>query len=137
MLIEVLSAGASDASMKVSQSFADLIAELALAISPELTQRGYDVRSIANGLYGSTVYIAMRWTLNGFDQEVIDVLDHCLLFYSAVVNTADKLLRTAPPTDAIKKSKPETSKKKPQDKRSGSSARGGSRAASRALRGKP
>jgi AcrR family transcriptional regulator len=142
LLIEVLSAGASDASMKVSQSFADLIAELALAISPELTQRGYDVRSIANGLYGSTVYIAMRWTLNGFDQAVDDVLDHCLLFYSGVMSAADKLPHAAQPTarnaqpPAALVKKPETAKKKLQNKRSGSSA-GSDRAARRAPRGKP
>ena len=87
MLIEVLSAGTPDAWMKVSASFADLIVANALAVSPDL-EKALDVRSVANGLYGSTVYIAMRWTLEGFARPLEEVLEHCLLFYAALVSLA-------------------------------------------------
>jgi AcrR family transcriptional regulator len=84
LLMEVLSAGAREASLVTSEKFAALIAGLIAALDPELGSRGYDAKTIADGLYGSTVYIAMRWTESGFAEPVDEVLDHCVIFYEAL-----------------------------------------------------
>ena len=44
-----------------------------------------DPRSIANGLVGSTLYIVMQWALNGFEDPLTQVLEHCALFYDAIL----------------------------------------------------
>ncbi|HEX4339220.1 MAG TPA: TetR/AcrR family transcriptional regulator [Polyangiaceae bacterium] len=86
LLLEVLSVGANrgEASLMVSQGFADEITATAKAFFPDIEERTLNAEIVGNGLYGSTVYIAMRWTLGGFREPLEVVLEHCLLFYEAL-----------------------------------------------------
>jgi AcrR family transcriptional regulator len=85
VLIEVLGAGAGEKTFEVSQGFANLIEHMALALYPNVSRHGVSPQIIANGLYGSTVYIAMRWTLGGFKESLTEIVEHCALFYDSLL----------------------------------------------------
>jgi AcrR family transcriptional regulator len=67
-----------------SQAFADEIAAITKAFHPDIDEKHLNADIIGNGLYGATVYIAMRWALEGFRAPLEVVLDHCVLFYEAL-----------------------------------------------------
>lgn len=67
-----------------SQAFAAEIAAITKAFHPDIAEKHLRAEIIGNGLYGSTVYIAMRWALEGFREPLEVVLEHCLLFYEAL-----------------------------------------------------
>jgi AcrR family transcriptional regulator len=96
LLIEVLSVGAGETPLAISQGFADMIEQICLGLYPELARTKLDARLVANGLYGSTIYVAMRWTLDGFKEPLEQILDHCALFYEAVAVKMDGLAPEPP-----------------------------------------
>jgi AcrR family transcriptional regulator len=85
LLIEVLAIGPElgDAHLLVSQGFTDQISEMTLALYPDLEERGLNARLVANGLYGATLYVTMRWATEGFREPLERVLAHAVLFYEA------------------------------------------------------
>jgi AcrR family transcriptional regulator len=86
LLLEVFAVGEDigEARFVVSQEFADEIATITSAFYPNLATSNLNAQLIGNGLYGSTVYIAMRWALDGFREPLEVVLEHCFLFYKAL-----------------------------------------------------
>jgi AcrR family transcriptional regulator len=86
LLLEVFAVGTAvgEARFDVSQAFADDIATIAKGFHPGIADAGVSPEIVANGLYGSTVYIAMRWALGGFREPLETVLEHCLIFYEAL-----------------------------------------------------
>jgi AcrR family transcriptional regulator len=86
LLLEVFAVGeeVGEARFNVSQGFAEEIAAITRAFYPNLATGKLNAQLIGNGLYGSTVYIAMRWALDGFREPLEVVLDHCFLFYKAL-----------------------------------------------------
>jgi hypothetical protein len=75
-----------------TEQFADLVGGLAMGFVPDFEARGLDPRSIANGLVGSTIYLAMQWVFAGFKERLDDITDHAVLFYDAV--SAESFRRT-------------------------------------------
>ena len=90
-LLEVLTLGTVDTAFEVSASFAQIIEQLTLAQYPGLGAHGWNARMLATGLYGSTIHIAQRWTLDGFKEPLEQVLEHCALFYEAAAVKMDAL----------------------------------------------
>ncbi len=85
VLIEAFAvADLGEARLVVSQAFADEIATVAKAFYPDYAERHVVPEIVGNGLYGSTVYIALRWALEGFREPLEVVLEHCMLFYEAL-----------------------------------------------------
>ena len=74
-----------------SQAFADEIAAITKTFHPDIGEKHLSADILGNGLYGATVYIAMRWALEGFREPLPVVLEHCLLFYEAL----EEKMRTA------------------------------------------
>jgi AcrR family transcriptional regulator len=97
LLLEVFAVGSAvgEARFDVSQAFADDIAFIARGFHPGLPKTGLSPEIIGNGLYGSTVYIAMRWALGGFREPLEAVLEHCLLFYEALNDRMVELERSS------------------------------------------
>jgi AcrR family transcriptional regulator len=91
LLIEVLAIGPElgDAHVLVSQGFTDQISEMTLALYPDLKERGLDARLVANGLYGATLYVTMRWATEGFREPLDRVLSHAVFFYEAFATELD------------------------------------------------
>jgi AcrR family transcriptional regulator len=91
LLIEVMTVGAEiTEALEASQRFADHIGMLALQRYPDLPERGFEAGIVGNGLYGSTVYIAMRWAMGGFQEPLEQILEHCVLFYEAVAEKVEQ-----------------------------------------------
>jgi AcrR family transcriptional regulator len=86
LLLEVFAVGADigEARLVVSQEFAEEIATITHAMYPNLAEERLSAQIIGNGLYGSTVYIAMRWALDGFREPLDVIVNHCLLFYETL-----------------------------------------------------
>jgi AcrR family transcriptional regulator len=93
LLIDVFTVGqdVANQSRRAMQSFADLVRDLVHHLYPEIDALDLDAQLIANGLVGSTVYQAIQWAFNGFKQPLDTVLDHCALFYEALVERAATL----------------------------------------------
>jgi hypothetical protein len=91
-------ANVGEARLVVSQEFADEIIAATKAFYPDIADEKLNVEMLGNGLYGSTVYIAMRWALGGFQEPLEDVLEHCLFFYEAI-----EARMSAPPTGSPSK----------------------------------
>ena len=93
LLIDVLTVGkdVANQSRLATQSFADLVRDLVHHLYPDIDALGLEPQLIANGLVGSAVYQAMQWAFNGFKQPLETVLDHCVLFYEALVERAATL----------------------------------------------
>jgi AcrR family transcriptional regulator len=93
LLIDVFTVGedVANQSRRVTQSFADLVRDLGQHLYPGIAALGWQPQLIANGLVGSTVYQAMQWAFDGFQQPLESVLDHCVLFYEALVERAATL----------------------------------------------
>lgn len=94
LLIDSLGVDAkvSAESRRATQGFSDLVAELVGALFQELPQHGVDVRLLADGLVGSTLYIVMRWTFGGFAEPLETILEHCVMFYDAMIGDAERRL---------------------------------------------
>jgi len=92
-LIDVLTVGedVANQSRLASRSFADLVRDIVNHLYPKSDALGLESGLIANGLVGSTVYLAMQWAFNGFKKPLENVLDHCVLFYEALVAHAATL----------------------------------------------
>jgi AcrR family transcriptional regulator len=86
LLIDVLAIGegAGARSLVATQSFAELVATVTSGIHPNLEREKRDAKLIANGLVGSTLFIAVQWARGGFREPLSRVLDHAALFYEAV-----------------------------------------------------
>ncbi len=85
LLLEMLAVSSvGEIRLVESQAFADEIAAIAKAFHPDIAEKHLRADIIGNGLYGATVYIAMRWALEGFREPLPVVLEHCLLFYEAL-----------------------------------------------------
>ena len=94
LLLESLAVGSvGEARLVESQAFADEIAAITKAFHPDISDKHLSADLIGNGLYGSTVYIAMRWAFEGFREPLETVLEHCLLFYEAL----EQNLKTSAP----------------------------------------
>jgi AcrR family transcriptional regulator len=85
LLIEVIGVSSADQAFVTSQVFAQLIERMTLSFYPRLAALGVDTALLADGLYGATIYIAMRWTLGGFKQPLEQVVEHCALFYDSLL----------------------------------------------------
>ncbi len=94
LLIDSLSIDAkvSAESRRATQSFSDLVAELVSGLFHELPQHGVDARLLADGLVGSTLYIVMRWAFGGFAEPLETILEHCVMFYDAMIGDAERRL---------------------------------------------
>jgi hypothetical protein len=93
LLIDVFTVGEElgQASLLVSRSFANQIGEVILGLYPDATaRRGYDARIVANGLFGSTLYVTIDWALRGFKEPLERILDHCYLFYEALITEMNR-----------------------------------------------
>lgn len=97
LLIEVIGSSTTHTAFATSQTFAKLIELMALELYPNVTKMGVDPGMVANGLYGSTVYIAMRWTLGGFQESLERVVEHCALFYDSLLLEMAERESVAPP----------------------------------------
>lgn len=86
LLIDVLTVGTdvSNRSRLATQSFADLVKSLLMELYPDLRERNVDPRLVADGLVGATVYLVMQWALDGFQEPLERILEHCALFYDAL-----------------------------------------------------
>jgi len=94
LLLEVFAvANVGEARLVVSQGFAEEIAAITRAFYPDIEEKQLSADIVGNGLYGSTVYIAMRWALDGFREPLETILEHCLLFYESL----DDRMRAAVP----------------------------------------
>jgi AcrR family transcriptional regulator len=84
ILIDVLTVGPAvgNEPFLATQGFADMVGAIVDAMYPE---RELDPVLIANGLVGSTIYLVMRWALGGFKEPLDYVLEHCVLFYDALM----------------------------------------------------
>jgi AcrR family transcriptional regulator len=104
LLVDVLSIGpeAGDAQSTVSTSFADWIGALVRARYPELVEQGLDPQLVANALYGSTLYLTMRWTAGGYQEPLERVLDHCVLVFDAFFTEMKRRKRARPKPRRVK-----------------------------------
>lgn len=84
ILIDVMSVGPTvgTQSFEATRDFADLVGNIVRALYPD---RDLDPQLVANGLVGSTVYLVMRWAQGGFVEPLEHVLEHCALFYDALM----------------------------------------------------
>ncbi|NKF24269.1 TetR/AcrR family transcriptional regulator [Solimonas marina] len=82
-----------------TQSFADLIGGMIRSAYPELPQLGIDGQLLADGLIGSTVYLAIHWTVHDFAKPLDVIVDHCVLLYDAVIAESERRLATLQPAD--------------------------------------
>lgn len=92
LLIDSLGVGAdvSAQSRRATQSFSDLVASLVLQLFADLPRHGVDARLLADGLVGSTLYIVMRWAFGGFKESLETILEHCLMFYEAMIGDTER-----------------------------------------------
>jgi AcrR family transcriptional regulator len=67
------------------EAFADLVAELASTMYPDLLRRGLDPRLIGTGLVGATVFLAVRWASDDFGESIDAMVEHAACFYEGVV----------------------------------------------------
>lgn len=88
LLIDVLTINpdVGEQSRLAVASFADLVAELAGSMFPELMRRGLDPRLIGTGLIGATVFMAVRWAADGFEASVDAMVEHAARFYEGVTD---------------------------------------------------
>jgi AcrR family transcriptional regulator len=102
LLIDVLTVGTdvADQSRLATQSFAEMVSGLIVALYPDFAQRNLDAQVIANGLVGSTTYIAMQWAFNGFKEPLEHVLLHCAAFYEAIADEQGPHARSSASIDA-------------------------------------
>jgi len=86
LLVEVMAVGAEmgDAPQNVNASFAEMIAGITRHLFPGMPERGLEPQLVANGLYGSTLYVSMQWAAGGFREPLEQILAHCMLFYDAL-----------------------------------------------------
>jgi AcrR family transcriptional regulator len=84
ILIDVLTVGPTVGSQSflATQGFADMVGNIVGALYPD---RDLDPQLVASGLVGSTVSLVMRWAQGGFVEPLDKVLDHCALFYEALM----------------------------------------------------
>jgi AcrR family transcriptional regulator len=96
LLLEILTVGpgVGDAQQIVSASFAAVIASLAHELHPDLDALGLDPQLLANALYGSTLYLAMRWVESGFREHLETVLDHCVFVYESMFEAVKRRKRS-------------------------------------------
>lgn len=95
ILIDVLTVGSvvGAQSILATQGFADLISSV---VETLYTDHTLDPRLIASGLVGSTVSLVMRWASNGFQEPLEYVLDHCAVFYEALMEKSAMAPGAAP-----------------------------------------
>ena len=98
LMIEVLRANVNDTAFVASDAFAQLIEQMTLSRYPNLTALGIDAGLIANGLYGSTIYIAVRWALDGFKEPVEQIVEYCAVFYDSMMHELAQRESVAPPS---------------------------------------
>ncbi len=90
-LIEVnsIDADIGKRAFQVNRSFVDLIVPPMQRALPDLAARGYDARLVAEGLLGSTIFLVTQWALDGFRTPLRTMLEHCVLYYEALLSLAD------------------------------------------------
>ena len=74
-------------SVSATRTFTSLIVPVLANMYPDLAAGGLDFQRVADGLVGSTLFIVTQWALSGFEGDLDDVLDHCMLFYTAIADT--------------------------------------------------
>lgn len=94
LLIDSLGVDAriSAESRRATQGFSDLVAELVGGLFQDLPQHGVEARLLADGLVGSTLYIVMHWAFGGFAEPLETILEHCVMFYDAMIGDAERRL---------------------------------------------
>lgn len=85
VLIEALMGAAGERVFVSSRRFSDMVGRLLGVLYPDDAERhGVDQQLVAAGLYGATIYIMTRWTLDGFQQPLETIVEHCALFSDAL-----------------------------------------------------
>lgn len=74
------------------QAFSEIVAALLLNLFPKLSTHGVEPGLLADGLIGSTVHIVMHWASDEFRTPLETILDHCVLFYDALISDAERRL---------------------------------------------
>lgn len=74
------------------QGFSEMVAALLLQLFPKLSTHGVEPALLADGLIGSTVHIVMHWASDDFRTPLETILDHCVLFYDALITEAERRL---------------------------------------------
>jgi AcrR family transcriptional regulator len=84
VLVDVMTVGPAvhTKSVVATEGFAELVGNIVEAIYPD---RHLDPHLVASGLVGSTVYLVMRWATGGFKESLEHMLEHCALFYEALM----------------------------------------------------
>lgn len=103
LFVEALSVSAevSRHAQAAMQGFSQIVALLLLRVYPTLGTHGADPALVADGLIGSTVHIVMRWAAGNFELPIDVILEHCVLFYDALIADAERRLRVETQTPTV------------------------------------